>query len=104
MKDLLTSLPFQEMEPDTYKGDGRNMFCLRKGREVYLYLMTPAWKDHDMLFIGPPEGGAGEYDALIYDAWECRKVRNARWKCGLARPLRLPPFAAIVLKRNGASL
>lgn len=54
MKELLTSLPFQEMEPDTYKGDGRNLFCLRKGSEIYLYLMTPAWKDHDMLYVGPP--------------------------------------------------
>jgi len=101
MKELLTSLPFQEMEPDTYKGDGRNLFCLRKGSEIYLYLMTPAWKDHDMLYVGPPEGGAGEYDAVVYDAWACRKVRSVTWKCGLVRPLGLPHFAAIVLKRKG---
>jgi hypothetical protein len=100
MKDLLTSLPFQEMEPDTYKGDGRNMFCLHKGSDIYLSLMTPAWKDHDMLFVGPPEGGTATYDAIIYDAWGCRKVRSARWKCGLIRPLTLPPFAAIVLKKR----
>jgi hypothetical protein len=101
MKELVTSLPFQEMEPDTYKGDGRNLFCLRRNSTVYLYLMTPEWKDHDMLFVGPPEGGAWDYEADIYDAWACRKVRRAVLKCGLARPLRLPPWAAIVLRKKG---
>jgi hypothetical protein len=100
MKDLVSSLPFQEMEPDTHRGDGRNLFCLRRGHEAYLYFMTPGWKDHQMLFVGPSEGGAHEYEAVVYDAWACRKVRSATWKCGLVRPLRLPPFAAIVLKRR----
>lgn len=101
MKELVTALPFQEMGPDTYKGDGRNLFCLCKDSEVYLYFMTPAWKDHNMLFVGPPEGGTWEYDAVVYDAWACRKVRSASWKCGLMRATRFPPFAAIILKRKG---
>jgi len=101
MKEILTSLPFQEMEADTYKGDGRNLFCMSKGSEIYLYFMTPAWKDHDMLYIGPPEGGAAAYDAVVYDAWTCRKVHSASWKCGLVRPIPLPPYAAVVLRRKG---
>jgi hypothetical protein len=101
IKDLVTSLPFQDMEPDTYKGDGRNLFCLSKGSEVYLYLMTPQWKDHDMLYVGPIEGGVFSYTATIWDAWECRKVGTAEWPCGMARPVRMPRLAAIVLRRKG---
>jgi len=100
LKQVLTSLPFQDMEPDTYKGDGRNLFCLRRGSDVYLYLMTPRWKDHDMLFVGPPEGGTWSYRAVVYDAWKCSKVLSATWKSGLTMHLRLPPFAAIVLNRR----
>ncbi|OHD74334.1 MAG: hypothetical protein A2177_05545 [Spirochaetes bacterium RBG_13_68_11] len=99
MKDLLVTLPFQDMEPDTYKGDGRNLFCLAKGPEVYLYFMTPAWKDHRMLFVGPP-GGRHRYEATVYDAWACRKVAEATWECGAAKGLELPRYAAIVLRRK----
>ncbi len=100
MKDLVTSLPFQDMEPDTYRGDGRNMFCLSKGSDVYLYFMTPGWKDHDMLFVGPSMGGSQRYEATVYDAWACRKGFEATWGCGPAIRLKLPRFAAIVLKRK----
>ena len=88
------------MEPDTYKGDGRNLFCLSKGSEVYLYFMTPAWKDHTYLYVGPKTGGTWRYDVEIYDAWAGRKERSATWGCGMATGLKLPPHAAIVLRRK----
>jgi hypothetical protein len=100
MKDLLATLPFQDMEPDTYKGDGRNLFCLAKGSEVYLFFMTPAWKDHHMLFVGPIEGGRQHYTAIVYDAWDCRRVFEATWGCGPVKGLALPRYAAIVLRKK----
>jgi hypothetical protein len=100
MKDLLASLPFQDMEPDTFRGDGRNLFCLAKGSEVCLYFMTPGWKDHRKLFVGPIGGGRQRYDATVYDAWACRKSFEATWECGVARGLALPRYAAIVLRRK----
>jgi hypothetical protein len=100
MKDLLAALPFQDMLPDTYKGDGRNLFCLAKAPDVYLYFMTPAWKDHGMLYVGPITGGKHRYEVTVYDAWNCRKAYDATWGCGMARPIDLPGYAAIVLKRK----
>ena len=100
MKDILAALPFQDMEPDPYKGDGRNLFCLAKAPDVYLYFMTPAWKDHRKLFVGPVAGGRYRYEARVYDAWRCRKAAETTWACGVVKGLDLPRYAAIVLKRK----
>lgn len=100
MKGILATLPFQDMEPDVYKGDGRNLFCLAKSPDVYLYFMTPAWKDHGKLFVGPVAGSRYRYEATVYDAWNCRKAFEATWTCGVAKGLELPRYAAIVLRRK----
>ena len=100
MKDILATLPFQDMEPDAYKGDGRDLFCLAKGPDVYLYFMTPAWKDHRKLFVGPVTGGRYRYEVSVYDAWRCRKVAAGTWACGVAKGVSFPPYAAIVLRRK----
>jgi Domain of unknown function (DUF5060)/Protein of unknown function (DUF4038) len=100
MKDVLASLPFQDMSPDTWRGDGRNLFCLAKEPDAYLYFVTPAWKDRGTLFVGPIGGGRHRYEATIYDAWRCRTAFTATWGCGVVRGLHLPSYAAIVLRRN----
>jgi hypothetical protein len=100
MKDIVAALPFQDMASDPYRGDGRNLFCLAKGPEVYLYFMTPAWKDRGTLFVGPAGEGRYRYDATVYDAWNCRRAFEATWDCGVVRGLQLPRYAAIVLRRR----
>jgi hypothetical protein len=99
MKQLLESLPFQEMEPNTHKSDGRDFFCLARGTDTYLYFMTPRWKDHDLLFVGPAEWPEWNYEATIYDAWNCSVVKKMVLSCGIHTGLDLHAMAAIVLVR-----
>jgi hypothetical protein len=104
LKQVLESVPYQEMEPDTHKGDGRDFFCLAKGSETYLYLMTPTWKDHDMLFVGPASWPDWSYDATIYDAWNCTVARQLVMPCGIHKGLDLPLMVAIRLVRKRSSV
>ena len=94
MKEILESCPFQEMEPDLMKSEGRDLFCLRRGSELYLYFKTPGFKDGGRLFIGPPEAVEGSYQVEVYDAWNCWLHRRLVVHSGM-NALPVPPWAAI---------
>jgi hypothetical protein len=62
--------------------------------------MTPRWKDHDMLFVGPAEWPDWTYDVAIYDVWDCTLVRQTILPCGIHKGLSLPAMAAIWLTKK----
>jgi hypothetical protein len=94
MRRLLESMPFQEMEPDLTKSEGREMFCLHKGDDLYLYFKTPAFKDGGRLWIGPPGGSGRQYEVEIWDAWNCWLHKKLTVRQGL-NVLDVPRWAAI---------
>ena len=94
MKQILESCPYQDMEPDLQKSEGRDRFCLRKGAELYLYFQTPACKDKGNLFLGLPEGDGGQFDIEVYDAWNCWLHTRLSSQAGVIG-LDVPPWAVI---------
>jgi len=100
LKQIIESCPYQEMEPDLMKSEGRDSFCLRKGSELYLYFETPNYKDKGQLFLGLPEGSGGEYEVEVYDAWNCWLHARLTANAGV-RQLDVPSWAVIkVLRTN----
>lgn len=75
MREIIESLPFQEMEPDHTLGDGRTKFCLRKGYECYLFLFLPG-SSNRRVRIGPLDSRRFNYQLTVWDAFECRKVKQ----------------------------
>lgn len=99
MRRLMESLPFQQMEPDLLRSEGREMFCLRKRDEVYLFFKTPAFKDGGRFWIGPPEGIGPDYEVEVWDAWNGWLHKKLTVKPGFNR-LDVPPWAAIKATRR----
>jgi hypothetical protein len=99
MRRLLESLPYQQMEPDVARSEGRDMFCLRKGEELYLYFKTPAFKDGGRVWIGPASGQGAEYEVEVWDAWNCWLHKRLTVKPGM-NLLDVPPWAAIKVTRR----
>ncbi len=98
MKSIMESLPFQEMLPDLRRGDGRDLFCLRKGEDTYVFFITKDRKDRGMLFIGPPDGLLDSYEVVIHDAWNAEVHSTLTVRGGINR-FDLPELAAIVVRR-----
>jgi hypothetical protein len=94
LKQILESCPYQEMEPDLMKSEGRNSFCVKKGAELYLYFETPDNKDKGQLFLGLPDAGGGQFEIEVYDAWNCWLHTRLCVKAGRVL-LDVPPWAVI---------
>jgi hypothetical protein len=98
LKQIIESCPFQEMEPDLLKSEGRNSFCLKKGSELYLYFETPDYKDKGQLFLGLPEAQGEHFEVEVYDAWNCWLHSRLSAKAGVVS-LEVPPWAVIKATR-----
>jgi hypothetical protein len=94
LKQILESCPFQEMEPDLMKSEGRDSFCLKKGSELYLYFETPDYKDKGQLFLGLPEAQDERFEIEVYDAWNCFLHGRLSATAGVIA-LDVPPWAVI---------
>ncbi len=79
MRGILETLPFQEMEVDHTLGDGRTKFCLRKGYDCYLFLFLPH-STNRRVRVGPWDALRYEYDIKVYDAFECKHVKDLSTK------------------------
>lgn len=69
MREVLETLPFQEMTPDFMGGDGTEKFCMRKDRDVILYFFNEDCKNR-WLWCDDT------YDLTIYDLWECKEMER----------------------------
>lgn len=69
MKTILEQCPYQEMESDLTRGDGINVFCLKKEIQVYLYFVKNAseFKGIGSLYLRNDKA----YEVTIYDVWNC---------------------------------
>ena len=83
------------MEPDLQNSDGRDIFCLRKGAELYLYFITREYKNRNELFLACPDGEGKMYDTWIYDAWNCRQAGRKTVAAGYHRDFELPDWAVL---------
>lgn len=69
MKEIIETLPFQQMEPDHTKGDGINKFCICKGERIQLYLITENCKRRKIWCEKQSE-------VTIYDLWNCKIIEK----------------------------
>jgi len=77
MKDLMESLSWRELDVYWEQTDGRDIFCMNKADDLYLYFITPEFKDRRRFWIGGyPIDERIRYSVSIHDIWECKKVRD----------------------------
>ncbi|MBN2762546.1 MAG: DUF5060 domain-containing protein [Bacteroidales bacterium] len=67
LKEIVNSLPFQEMAPLEEFTKDRNRFCLSKGNDIMLFLLTSDCPDRKLNFNG--NGLTNKYDVTVYDTW-----------------------------------
>lgn len=70
MKEILESLPYHEMEPDLTAGFDQDVYCIKKGIDIYLYLFKEDYPGKYITF-GPQTGSKVSYEATTYDIWNC---------------------------------
>jgi len=75
LREIIETLPFQQMEPDLTRGDGRTMFCLRKGTEAYLFLLTGECSNREVHF-GLYDGTRNDYRITVYDLLNCKVMKE----------------------------
>ncbi|MEK5163527.1 DUF5060 domain-containing protein [Paenibacillus sp. FSL R5-0527] len=95
MKQILESCPYQEMERSR-NSEGHHYFALEKGFDEYLFYCR-----YDMpnsrFWFGPYDGTEPEYEATVYDVWNCELIEKKVVKQGYIFPIR--EWTAIHLKR-----
>ena len=98
MKNIMEACPYQEMKPDLLRGNGRDLFCLSKGRDLHLFFKAPQFKANDKLYVGSLAGSQERYEATVFDAWNCFVKERAVLHSGLVQ-MELPPWAAVKFER-----
>lgn len=81
MKEIVESVPYQEMRRDPVNTDGHNYFSICKEDEIYLVFFRHLLPNKNMVF-GKLDGTDPEYEATIYDVWNCKikdKFTTKRW-------------------------
>ncbi len=70
LREVVETVPYQEMTPDTRLGDGFSKFCLRSGRHAYLFFLTEECRKRNITVgFGLPD--SLRYSLNIYDVWNC---------------------------------
>jgi len=73
MKQILESLPYQDMER-SHLTEGHHYFALQKGSDEYLFFCR--YEMIKQLWFGPYDGTDPEYEATAYDVWNCEMIEK----------------------------
>jgi len=76
LKEIVEQLPFQEMAPLEEFSKDHKKFCLSKGNDVMLFLLTGDYTDRKLYFNS--SGLANKYDVTVYDTWNCSVADRVR--------------------------
>jgi hypothetical protein len=98
LREIIGTVPLDEMSRDFINSDAQHYYSLRKGFDCYLIFVrddVPGKK----LWIGDWEHPREDvrYTAVIYDVWNCKKVRTETVPVNCSLPL--TKWTVIVLKR-----
>lgn len=97
LKEILLSCPWQQMERDYVNTDGQHYFSITRHQEEYL--LFSRWDlPGKGYWLGPYDGSEPEYDAVVYDVWNCQVKERLVVKQG--HPFPITAWTAIHLKRR----
>ncbi len=96
MKEILESCPYQQMERDSINTDGHNYFSLSKGSDYYLILCRYNVPGKNLWF-GPHDGSEPDYEATVYDVWNCNIKEKLTVNQGCRHLLPITEWTAIKL-------
>lgn len=98
LKELMTGLPFQELEVDDRLSDGVDFFTLRNGDDIFLSFFGPGYKDRPNFQLNHTAADDITYDLEIHDLWRCRRYGRERRKPG-AVSIPMPDWAVVIGRR-----
>jgi len=96
MKKILESCSYQEMDRDTRNTEGHHYFALHRGTDEYLFFCRYDLPGKNFWF-GPFDGSEPEYEAAIYDVWNCELIEKKTINKNQLLPIR--EWTAIHLKK-----
>lgn len=97
MKEILEGCPYYEMERDYVNTDGHNYFSLARSKEDYLIFCRYNLQGKG-LWLGAYDGSSPEYEATVYDVWNCTVKETMTIKHGAE--LSITEWTAIRLVRK----
>jgi hypothetical protein len=72
LREILESIPFQEMNPDLRLGDGFSKFCTRSGQDLYLFFLSADCQKRNIT-VGFGLLDSAKFSLTIYDVWNCER-------------------------------
>lgn len=101
LKDLVTSLPLDEMKRDFVCGDGMNYYALRKDYDLYMIFIRHAIPGKS-LWIGDRTASQKgvSYTLTEYDAWKCEKLGESVVSDG--ERLKMNDWRVLILAKQAA--
>ncbi len=94
MKQILESCTYQEME-QSYLTEGHHYFALQKGFDEYLFFCR--YEMNKSLWFGAFDGTETNYEATVYDVWNCAMIEKRIVRQADMLPVR--EWTAIHLKK-----
>jgi hypothetical protein len=98
LREIIESLPFEEMERDFVNSDAHNYYALRKGYDLYLIFTRNAMPGKH-LWIGDwaiPRDNV-QYKLTTYDVWNCVKLSETQ--VSLSDKLPMEAWRVLILER-----
>ena len=86
MREILESSNYQEMTRDFVNTNGHDYFTLSKGFEEYL-IFCRYDQPGKQLWYGAYDGTEQEYEAIVYDVWNCKEKQRKTIKKGESLPI-----------------
>lgn len=77
LRDIVESVPFEELERDFVNSDSQHYYCMKKGVDYYFIFMRDDIPGKS-LWVGSwgKDRKDAQYKATVYDAWNCEKVKE----------------------------
>ncbi len=95
MKKLISSLPFEEYEPDLRISDGVDFFTLQRPNGDFISFFGPGYKDRPNMQIGHGDEMKREYKLEIHDVWRCKIVSKTHALPG-PTTVSMPRWAVVI--------
>ncbi len=91
LKEIIETVPFQDMEPDLVFSDGVQKFKMNKGDEAFLFFMTEDCQERS---IGYESERDRTFEVTVYDVWNCKVIEQFESK-GQWRDFDMPGMLAV---------
>ena len=97
LRQVMESIPWQEMVPDLTLSFDLDVCCLRRGTDLYLFYFRHALPGKRLSF-GSESGSTVAYEATTFDLWNCRELGTTEVRH--PEEIHVTDWTAVVLRKQ----